>query len=249
SADAIEPSPNTVIPNCNAPRRPKRSPRLPAVSNKPANTSVYESTIHCSWLFDAPRPTGLAFSSVGTATLRIELSTTITSRLRQSTARIHQRRWYARLVRSKGARAAGREVMGAPRRAAGVKTKRDGIVSRRQALSTRDAFPFVYPGCLFPFVSPECPPSDPAGRQPERDRDDRERHVDDDEAGRLMLAGHDDDAGDPHVEGPRTKGDQQPGGTTRHACTLPTGACPPPTSGRRVRRPRGNGRARRPTRS
>ncbi len=40
SADAIDPIPNTAMPNCNAPRRPKRSPRLPAVSSKPANTSV-----------------------------------------------------------------------------------------------------------------------------------------------------------------------------------------------------------------
>ena len=53
SAATTEPTPNTARPSCNAPRRPKRSPRLPAVSNRPANTSVYESTIHWSWLFDA----------------------------------------------------------------------------------------------------------------------------------------------------------------------------------------------------
>ena len=66
--------------------------------SRPANTSVYESTIHCSWLLVAPS----SFTSVGMATLRIELSTMITSRLRQSTLRIHQRWWYARLERSNG---------------------------------------------------------------------------------------------------------------------------------------------------
>ena len=40
NADASEPSPNTTSPTCSAPRRPKRSPRLPPVSSRPANTSV-----------------------------------------------------------------------------------------------------------------------------------------------------------------------------------------------------------------
>jgi len=39
-ADANENVPNTASPRISAPRRPKRSPRLPAVSSKPANTSV-----------------------------------------------------------------------------------------------------------------------------------------------------------------------------------------------------------------
>ncbi len=47
-AESNEPSPNTARPTCRAPRRPNRSPRLPAVSSRPANTSVYESTIHWS---------------------------------------------------------------------------------------------------------------------------------------------------------------------------------------------------------
>ena len=51
NAEASEPRPNTTSPTCSAPRRPNLSPRLPAVSSRPANTSVYESTIHCSWLF------------------------------------------------------------------------------------------------------------------------------------------------------------------------------------------------------
>ena len=79
-------------PTWSAPRRPNRSPRLPTVSSRPANTSVYESTIHCSWLLVGVE---LASISVGIATLRIELSSTITSRLKHRTTRISQRRWYA----------------------------------------------------------------------------------------------------------------------------------------------------------
>ncbi len=40
NADASEPIPNTTSPICSAPRRPNRSPRLPAVRSSPANTSV-----------------------------------------------------------------------------------------------------------------------------------------------------------------------------------------------------------------
>ena len=75
-------------PMLSAPLRPKRSPRLPAVSNRPANTSVYESTTHCSWLMLVPR----SRTSVGSATLTIVLSITITNKLRHSTARVSQRR-------------------------------------------------------------------------------------------------------------------------------------------------------------
>ncbi len=39
-AAASEPSPKMTRPSCRAPRRPKRSPRLPAVSRSPANTRV-----------------------------------------------------------------------------------------------------------------------------------------------------------------------------------------------------------------
>ena len=39
-ADATEPMPNITKPTWRAPRRPKRSPRLPAVSRRPAKTSV-----------------------------------------------------------------------------------------------------------------------------------------------------------------------------------------------------------------
>ena len=40
NADASDPRPKIVSPTWSAPRRPKRSPRLPAVSSSPANTSV-----------------------------------------------------------------------------------------------------------------------------------------------------------------------------------------------------------------
>ena len=40
SAEASEPLPNTTSPATSARRRPKRSPRLPMVSSRPANTSV-----------------------------------------------------------------------------------------------------------------------------------------------------------------------------------------------------------------
>ena len=39
-AAASDPSPKMTRPICRAPRRPKRSPRLPAVSRRPANTRV-----------------------------------------------------------------------------------------------------------------------------------------------------------------------------------------------------------------
>ena len=95
-ADAIEPTPKMTIPSWRAPRRPKRSPRLPAVSRRPANTSVYESIIHCSSLFDAFSPPWLSGrASVGTATFRMELSRTMMRRLKQSAPRIHHRRSWA----------------------------------------------------------------------------------------------------------------------------------------------------------
>ena len=39
-AEATEPMPKITKPTWRAPRRPKRSPRLPAVSRRPANTRV-----------------------------------------------------------------------------------------------------------------------------------------------------------------------------------------------------------------
>ena len=39
-ADDREPSPKTTKPTCRAGRRPKRSPRLPAVSSSPAKTRM-----------------------------------------------------------------------------------------------------------------------------------------------------------------------------------------------------------------
>ena len=89
SAENNEPRPKMISPTWSAPRRPNRSPRLPAVSSRPANTSVYESTIHWSWLFVGSS----SRESVGIATFRIVLSSTITSRLKHRTRRISQRRW------------------------------------------------------------------------------------------------------------------------------------------------------------
>ena len=40
SADAAHPTPNTTSPRASIRRRPNRSPRLPHVSRKPANTTV-----------------------------------------------------------------------------------------------------------------------------------------------------------------------------------------------------------------
>ena len=88
SAAATEPIPNSTMPIWSAPLRPNRSERLPVVSSNPAKTRTYESTIHWIWLLDAPR----SVMSDGIATLRIVLSITMISRLRQSTPRVTQRR-------------------------------------------------------------------------------------------------------------------------------------------------------------
>ena len=53
-ADKAEPMAKITMPMRSASLRPKRSPRLPVVSSSPANTSVYPSTIHCTWLLVAP---------------------------------------------------------------------------------------------------------------------------------------------------------------------------------------------------
>jgi hypothetical protein len=88
NADASEPAPKITRPATSAPRRLKRSPSAPMVSRRPAKTSVYESTIHWSWLL-------LELSSrsiVGRATLRIVLSKEMTSRETERTTNVHQRR-------------------------------------------------------------------------------------------------------------------------------------------------------------
>jgi hypothetical protein len=54
SADSTDPRAKITMPTRSASLRPNRSPRLPVVSSRPANTSVYPSTIHCSWLLVAP---------------------------------------------------------------------------------------------------------------------------------------------------------------------------------------------------
>src|SRR5215210_1825446 len=87
NAARTDPAPKTTRPTRSVRRRPKRSPRLPTTSSRPANTSMYESTIHCIWLADGSR----SCWSVGIATLRIVLSRLIRKRLRLRTPSVHQR--------------------------------------------------------------------------------------------------------------------------------------------------------------
>ena len=87
SAERPEPRPKMSSPMLRPRLRPKRSPRAPAVSSRPAKTSMYASTIHCSWELDAPR----SRSSVGRATLRMVLSSPMTSSDAERTTSIHQR--------------------------------------------------------------------------------------------------------------------------------------------------------------
>ena len=75
-------------PSCSAPLRPNRSPSAPVENSRPANTSEYAATTHCSCEVVACR----SRESVGIATLRLALPTKTISRLRHSTASVHQRR-------------------------------------------------------------------------------------------------------------------------------------------------------------
>ena len=92
SADSSEPRPKIARPICSAPRRPKRSPRLPAVSSRPRTRACRSRPSTAAGCCVGVRARA---TSVGIATLRIVLSSTITSRLKQRTARISHRRWYA----------------------------------------------------------------------------------------------------------------------------------------------------------
>ncbi len=84
------------MPPCSIRRRPNRSPRWPPSSSRPAKTSVYASTTHCSWLVVADRSRLI----VGRATLTIVLSTLTNSTDRQRTPRIHQRRSWVLAISS-----------------------------------------------------------------------------------------------------------------------------------------------------
>ena len=88
NADATEPVTKISRPADSAERRPNRSPMLPAVSNRPAKTSVYPSRIHCSWLVEACRSS----ERRGSATFRMVLSRLTTVRLRHNTASPSHRR-------------------------------------------------------------------------------------------------------------------------------------------------------------
>ena len=83
-----ENAPNHTRPNVSARLRPNLSPRAPAVSNRHANTMTYASTIHWRSEPVAPR----SRTMVGSATLRIELSTEMTSNDVHSTPSVYQRR-------------------------------------------------------------------------------------------------------------------------------------------------------------
>src|SRR5829696_7705844 len=90
NAPRTEPRPKMPRPAKSIRRRPNRSPRLPATSRRPAKTSRYESTIHCSPLADGERSSW----SVGNATFRIVLSRLIRNRLRPRTPSAHHLRPY-----------------------------------------------------------------------------------------------------------------------------------------------------------
>src|SRR3954451_5541305 len=87
---------NATIPICSSRRRPNRSPRCPPRSSSPANTSVYASTTHCSWLVVADSSRLI----VGRATLTIVLSTLTSNTDRHRTPRIHHRRSWVLAISS-----------------------------------------------------------------------------------------------------------------------------------------------------
>ncbi len=85
-----EVDPNASMPSSSTVLRPRRSPKTPAGISSPANTSAYESTAHCIWLWLAPRSCWIVFS----ATLRIVLSRITTSRQTTITPKMAQRRFW-----------------------------------------------------------------------------------------------------------------------------------------------------------
>ena len=89
NAAPTEVTPKTATPSTSSRRRPKRSAALPMVSNSVANTRMYASTIHCSWLFDAPPS---ARTRVGSATLTIDPSMTIRVTASATVMSAHRRR-------------------------------------------------------------------------------------------------------------------------------------------------------------
>jgi hypothetical protein len=94
--------------------RPSLSPVFPAISRKLAKTIVYASTIHCSWVLEAPS----SRTKLGSATLTIVPSMPTMSNERHMTASTAQRRGSRTSV--PGWRASGRcrldEVATAPPR-------------------------------------------------------------------------------------------------------------------------------------
>src|SRR6186997_1219727 len=88
NAPTSDPAANTPRPHSNASLRPKRSPIAPAVSNRPAKTIAYESTIHCRSVALAPSDPCID----GRATLRPDTAITTITKLRHRTPSRNQRR-------------------------------------------------------------------------------------------------------------------------------------------------------------
>ena len=103
-------APNSPSPASSMPLRPRRSDRLPAASRKAANTRLYASTIHCSWLFDACS----SRASVGSATLTIVVSRLIAKAASRRAGSANVRRRVTTVLRTGGhrrAHACGPEVL------------------------------------------------------------------------------------------------------------------------------------------
>ena len=79
--------PKTASPDSSMPLRPIRSERLPATSSSAANTRLYASTTHCSWLLDACS----SRTSVGSATFTIVVSRLIAKDASSSATRLTTR--------------------------------------------------------------------------------------------------------------------------------------------------------------
>ena len=87
AANAVA-TPNSARPPWRMPLRPYRSPMFPAVNRRPANTSEYASTIHCSCELVAE-----SFSDrTGSATFSVVLPMMMMSSARQSAPSVFHRR-------------------------------------------------------------------------------------------------------------------------------------------------------------
>jgi hypothetical protein len=88
NAPSAAAAPNTTSPRSSTRLRPKRSPRAPPVTTRPAKTMLYAAKIHCRSLASAPS----SLTRSGIATLRIVIAIPTNVSETQSTARIQYRR-------------------------------------------------------------------------------------------------------------------------------------------------------------